>query len=114
MPYKIERLKPIYLFILLTTIFTLGLFTEKTLVQTVFSKKERIEEIMVGDVNETMNYSFEVNWNDTEFETNRPNSVTYNLYNVLDESTVVSTTTLISSNADHNDTNKCLGTFNIV
>ena len=30
MPYRIERLKPIYLFILLTTIFSLGLFTEKT------------------------------------------------------------------------------------
>ena len=114
MPYKIERLKPIYLFILLTTIFTLGLFTEKTLVQTVFSKKERIEEIMVGDVNETMNYSFEINWNDTEFETNRPTSVTYNLYNVLDENTIVSTTTLTPSNADSNDANKWLGTFNSV
>ena len=114
MPYRIERLKPIYLFILLTTIFTLGLFTEKTLVQTVFSKKERIEEIMVGDVNETMNYSFEVNWNDTEFETNRPTSVTYNLYNVLDEDTVVSTVTLTSANVDSSDTNKWVGTFNNV
>lgn len=114
MPYKIERLKPIYLFILLTTIFSLGLFTEKTLVQTVFSKKERIEEIMVGDVNDTMDYSFEVNWNDTEFEANRPTSVTYNLYNVLDENTVVSTVTLTPSNADPNDANKWVGTFNSV
>ena len=112
MPYKIERLKPIYLFILLTTIFTLGLFTEKTLIQTVFSKKERIEEIMVGDVNETMNYSFEVVWDDKDYETNRPTSVTYNLYNVLDENTIVSTVTLTSANVDNNDTNKWVGTFN--
>ena len=112
MPYKIERLKPIYLFILLTTIFTLGLFTEKTLIQTVFSKKERTEEIMVGDVNETMNYSFEVVWDDKDYETNRPTSVTYNLYNVLDENTIVSTVTLTSANVDNNDTNKWVGTFN--
>ena len=90
MPYRIERLKPVYLFILLTAIFTLGLFTEKTLVQTVFSKKERIEEIMVGDVNETMNYSFEIKWNDLGYTVDRPTSVTYNLYNVLDENNVVS------------------------
>ncbi len=112
MPYKIERLKPIYLFVLLTTIFTLGLFTEKTLIQTVFSKKERVEEIMVGDVNETVNYSFEVVWDDKDYEANRPASVTYNLYNVLDENTIVSTVTLTSANVDNNDTNKWVGTFN--
>ena len=113
MPYRIERLKPVYLFILLTAIFTLGLFTEKTLVQTVFSKKERIiEEIMVGDVNDTMNYSFEVNWNDPEYEVNRPTSVTYNLYNVLDENTIISTVTLTDSNVDSNNSNKWIGTFN--
>ncbi len=114
MPYKIERLKPIYLFILLTTIFTLGLFTEKTLVQTVFSKKERIEEIVVGDVNETMNYSFEIKWNDLGYTVDRPTSVTYNLYNVLDENNVVSTVTLTPANMSSSDFRKWVGTFNNV
>jgi len=64
------------------------------------------------DINETMNYSFEVNWNDED--SNRPSSVTYNLYNVLDENTVISTVTLTDSNIDSNDVNKWKGTFNNV
>ena len=114
MPYKIERLKPVYLFIILSIFFSLGLFSQKTLIQSVFSKKEIKEEIMVGDVNDTMDYSFEVNWNDTDYSSNRPSSVTYNLYNVLDENTVVSTTTLTSANVDSEDSNKWNGVFNNV
>ena len=72
------------------------------------------EEVLLGDVNETMNYSFKVDWKDREYESNRPSSVTYNLYNVLDLETSLGTVTLTSANVDPNDSNTWIGTFNNV
>ena len=117
MPYKIERLKPIYLFIIITAICTLFFISEKTVFSLITKKNE---EIAVGDetepinVNETIDYPFEVVWDDKDYEGNRPSSVTYNLYNALDENTIVSTVTLTSSNVDSNDRNKWNGIFNSV
>ena len=61
-----------------------------------------------------MNYSFKVDWKDQEYESNRPSSVTYNLYNVLDLETSLGTVTLTSANVDPNDSNIWLGTFSNV
>ena len=72
------------------------------------------EEVLLGDVNELIDYTFEVKWNDTDYSSNRPNSVTYNLYNVLDEETSLGTVTLTSANVDPNDSNTWIGTFNNV
>ena len=63
------------------------------------------------DINTTINYPFEIRWDDAGFENNRPSSITYNLYNVLDENTIVSTVTLTSSNVDSEDANKWNGIF---
>ena len=122
MPYKLERLKPIYLLIIFTIFFSLSFTVEKSIFSLITTSKYKeeytiIEKNPVGDegpidINETMDYPFEIVWDDKDYESNRPNSVTYNLYNVLDENTIVSTVTLTSSNVDSNDFNKWLGTFN--
>ncbi len=69
------------------------------------------ENKSLGDISDSMDYPFEVKWDDKDHESNRPSSITYNLYNILDENTIVSTVTLTSSNADSNDSNKWNGTF---
>ena len=63
------------------------------------------------NINETMDYPFEIHWDDSDYENNRPESITYNLFNILDENTIVSTITLTSANVDSNDTNKWNGSF---
>ena len=110
MPYKFSRLKKGYLLLIVVALFTISLYATKIVFNSVINKEET-EEKSVGDVNETMDYPFEVRWDDKDFESNRPSSITYNLYNVLDENTVVSTVTLTPSNVDTEDPNKWNGTF---
>ncbi len=69
------------------------------------------EEIFLGDINDKIDYTFTVSWKDENNENNRPESVTYNLYNVLNQGIVVSTVTLTNENADPNDSNKWNGVF---
>ncbi len=68
------------------------------------------EEISLGDINETMDYQFRVSWNDYGYESYRPQSVKYDLYNVLDEDTVVSSVTL----SFNQNTHVTYGTFSNV
>ena len=76
----------------------------------------KINEVKLGDINtsEIIDYPFEIVWEDKDYENNRPSSITYNLYNVLDENTIVSTVTLTPANVDANDSNKWNGVFNNV
>ena len=71
MPYKLSRLKKIYLLLLITTIFTVSLYATKTVFSFVTGKNDNEEEYIiiekgaVGDegpidVNETMDYPFEI------------------------------------------------------
>ena len=118
MPYKFSRLKKGYLLLIVVALFTVSLYSTKTVFNNIFNKNENIEEKPAGDdqidVNETMDYPFEIRWDDTGYESNRPSSITYNLYNVLDENTIVGTVTLTSSNVDNEDSNKWNGVFNSV
>ncbi len=111
MPYKFSRLKNGYLLLIIFAVFSLVLFASKIIFSDNTDKLETIEEKSVGDINETMDYPFEIHWDDTGVENSRPSSITYNLYNILDENTIVSTVTLNTSNADSNDSNKWNGVF---
>ena len=114
MPYKFSRLKKGYLLLIIAAVFSLVLFATKSIFSS-GSNNDTKEVKSVGDepvnINETMDYPFEVRWDDKDFESNRPSSITYNLYNVLDENTIVSTVTLSSSDVDNEDSNKWNGTF---
>ncbi len=52
--------------------------------------------------NTIINYKFSKVWSDDEFESERPNEVNFNLYNVLDDSKVIATTTLKKDNQNGN------------
>ena len=88
MPYKFSRLKKGYLLLIIFAVFSLVLFASKIIFSDNTDKLETIEEKSVGDINETMDYPFEIHWDDTGVENSRPSSITYNLYNILDSQIV--------------------------
>ena len=92
MPYKLERLKPIFLLIILVTFFSISFFVKKSLFSLIVSNKE---EVSVGDYStNTRDYKYKIHWNDYGNEDRRPNQITFDLYNVLDENTIIQSKTI--------------------
>ncbi len=70
-------------------------------------------DIVANEIN-VSKYKFEKIWDDEGFEDKRPESVKFNLYNVLDKNTIVKSITLTNSNIDPNNPNKWNGVFDSV